>query len=384
MYNILNGVRVLDLSRYISGPSCCRILADMGAEVIKVEKAGHGDEGRHCGPFCNGSSLYFCAYNRNKKSITIDFRSEKGKAVLRRLIEKSDIIVENFKAGTMAAMGLGFDEIQKINPRAILVSITGFGQFGPDSKRPAYDQIISYRSHLYEKVAEGDFRLGPELLSDTIMGMNAAMSAILALYDRVNTGKGQWVDCCMLTSSVGSWPIGLANYAANGDRGGYIIDAPNGKFQTKDGSWMILISGPQPMFMRLREIIDNPIIKDEQYINVENRIRDCELLCEIVRDWMKNKTSEEVDEIMAKNGITCGKIATWGDVLNDRQLKSRDDLIHLPVKNCGTVPYAKYPAKFSGHEYIEDTPVPELGADNVSVLGELLGMTPEEAEEYTK
>lgn len=384
MINILKNVRVLDLSRYISGPSCCRILADMGAEVIKVEKAGHGDEGRHCGPFCNGSSLYFNAYNRNKKSVTVDFRSEKGKVVLRRLIEKSDVIVENFKAGTMAKMGFSFEEIQKINPRAILVSITGFGQFGPDSARPAYDRIVSYRSHLYSKIAEGVFSLGPDLLSDTIMGMNAAMSTILALYDRINTGKGQWVDCCMLTSSVGSWPIALADYAANGDRDEYSIDAPNGEFQTKDGSWMVLISGPQPMFMRLREIIDDPIIKDEQYIDVENRIRDGELLCQIVRDWMKTKTCEEVDEIMAKNSITCGKIATWEDVLNDRQLKFRDDLIHLPVKGCGTVPYAKYPATFSGHEYIEDTPVPELGADNVTVLSELLGMTPEEAEEYTK
>ena len=384
MYNILNGVRVLDLSRYISGPSCCRILADMGAEVIKVEKAGHGDEGRHCGPFCNGSSLYFNAYNRNKKSVTVDFRSEKGKTVLRGLIEKSDVIVENFKAGTMAKMGFSFEEIQKINPRAILVSITGFGQFGPDAARPAYDQIVSYRSHLYAKIGEGNFQLGPDLLSDTIMGINAAMSTILALYDRINTGKGQWVDCCMLTSSVGSWPIGLADFAANGDRDVYMIDAPNGKFQTKDGSWMVVISGPQPMFMRLREIIDNPIIKEEQYINVENRIRDSELLCQIVRDWMKTKTCEEVDEIMAKNSITCGKIATWADVLNDRQLKFRDDLIHLPVKNCGTVPYAKHPATFSGHEYIEDTPVPELGADNVSILVDLLGMTPEMAEEYTK
>ncbi len=384
MYQILNGIRVLDLSRYISGPSCCRILADMGAEVIKVEKAGHGDEGRHCGPMKNGSSLYFSAYNRNKKSVTVDFRSDRGKTVLRGLIEKSDVIVENFKAGTMAAMGFGFEEIQKINPRAILVSITGFGQFGPDAKRPAYDQIVSYRAHLYEKVGEGEFRLGPDLMSDTIMGMQAAMSAVLALYDRTNTGKGQWVDCCMLTSSVGSWPIGLADYAANGDRDVYMIDAPNGKFKTKDGSWMVLISGPQPMFMRLRELVEDPVFQDEKYIQVENRIRDEKLLCDILRKWMLERTSDEVDALMAKNGITCGKIATWDDVLHDRQLAFREDLIQLPVKNCGTVPYAKYPATFSAHPYLEDKPVPELGEDNEAVLGELLGMTPEEAAAYTK
>ncbi|MBR5471216.1 MAG: CoA transferase [Oscillibacter sp.] len=383
MIKILDDVRVLDLSRYISGPSCCRILADMGAEVIKVEKAGHGDEGRHCGPFHNGSSLYFPAYNRNKKSITIDFRSEKGKAVLRGLIEKSDVIVENFRAGTMAKMGLGFEEIQKINPGAILVSINGFGQFGPDSKRPAYDQIISYRAHLYSNPAEGEFHLGPDLMSDTIMGMNAATAAILALYDRKKTGKGQWLDCCMLTSSVGSWPIALADYAMNGDRGPYLIDAPNGIFKTKDG-YVQLTSGPQPMFMRLREIIEDPIIQDEKYIDGKNRIQDADLLVERVAVWMKEHTCAEVDEIMDTNGITCGKVCTWQDVLDDRQLAYRDDIIHLPVKNCGTVPYAKFPVHFSGHEYLEDTPVPELGENNIDILTSLLGMTPEEAEAHTK
>ena len=256
MINILHDVRVLDLSRYISGPSCCRILADMGAEVIKVEKAGHGDEGRHCGPFHNGSSLYFSAYNRNKKSITIDFRSENGQKVLRGLIAKSDVVVENFKAGTMEAMGLGYEEMKKINPRIILASITGFGQKGPEAKRPAYDEIISCRSRLYAPMGEGKYCIGPDLMSDTIAGMNAATSIVLALYDRKNTGKGQWIDYCMLTSSVGSQPISMADYAMNGEHDAYFIDAPNGVFETTDG-WFQFTVGPQPMFMWFREVIDD-------------------------------------------------------------------------------------------------------------------------------
>lgn len=383
MYRILNGIRVLDLSRYISGPSCCRILADMGAEVIKIEKAGHGDEGRHCGPFLNGSSLYFSAYNRNKKSITVDFRSEKGKHVLRQMIETCDVIVENFKAGTMAAMGFGYEKIKEINPRAILVSITGFGQSGPDSARPAYDQIISYRAHLFANGKDGEFHLGPDLMSDTIMGMNAAMSAVLALYDRNNTGKGQWVDCCMLTSSVGSWPLAMADYAAYGDHEKYMIDSPSGVFKTADG-YVALTAGPQPMYMRLREIIDDPVIQDEQYIDVANRVRDDAVLMERIGAWMATRTCAEVDAIMSANNITCGKVSTWADVLTDRQLKYRDDIIHLPVKNCGTIPYAKFPAHFSEHDYITDKPAPDLGEDNESVLKELLGMSAEEIEEYTK
>jgi len=384
MYEILNDIRVLDLSRYISGPSCCRILADMGAEVIKVEKAGHGDEGRHCGPFLNGSSLYFSAYNRNKKSVSVDFRSEKGKEILRRLIEKSDVIVENFKAGTMEAMGFSYQEIAKINPRAILASITGFGQFGPDSKRPAYDQIVSLRAHLYAKgERDGEFHIGPDLMSDTIMGINAALAIMVALRDRDKTGKGQWLDCCMLTSSVGSWPLAMADYAAYGEREKYLIDAPNGIFKAKDG-YMQLTCGPQPMFMRVREVIEDPIIQDEKYIDVNNRIKDADLMVSRIAAWMEERTCEEIDEIMAEHGVTCGKICTWEDVLNDRQLAYREDLIQLPVKNCGTIPYAKFPAHFSGHEYITDTPVPELGADNITILTELLGMSMEEAKEYTR
>jgi len=384
MYKILNNIRVLDLSRYISGPSCCRILADMGAEVIKVEKAGYGDEGRRCGPMKNGSSLYFSAYNRNKKSITIDFRSDRGKDVLRRLIEKSDMIVENFKAGTMAAMGLSYEEISKINPRAILVSITGFGQFGPDSRRPAYDQIISYRAHLYAKIGEDDFQLGPDLMSDTIMGMNAAMAAILALYERTVTGKGRWVDCCMLTSSVSSWPIGLADYAANGDHGEYVIDSPNGRYKAKDGKWMSIVAGSQPMFLRLREVIDDPVLRDEKYLDLKNRVHDNDIMCGAVGAWVKERASDEVDKTMSTAGIPCGKVCSWDEVLNDRQLAYREDIIQLPVKNCGTIPYAKFPAKFYGLEYIEDTQVPEFGEHNMEILSEILGMTPEEVEVYTK
>ena len=169
----------------------------------------------------------------------------------------------------------------------------------------------------------------------------------------------------------------------NGEHDAYFIDAPNGVFETTDG-WFQFTVGPQPMFMRFREVIDDPVLKDEKYIDVNNRIRDYELLCNCINNWTKQYSSEELDQILADNAIAGGKLSTWEDVLNDRQLKYRDDIMQLPVKNCGTVPYAKYPAKFSNHEYIEDTPAPELGADNFAVLSALLGMTPEEVEEHTK
>jgi hypothetical protein len=162
-----------------------------------------------------------------------------------------------------------------------------------------------------------------------------------------------------------------------------LIDAPNGIFKTKDG-YMQLTCGPQPMFMRVRDVIEDPILQDEKYIDVNNRIKDADLLVGRITAWMAERTCAEVDELMAENSVTCGKICTWDDVLNDRQLAYREDLIQLPVKNCGTIPYAKFPAHFSGHEYITDTRVPELGENNVEVLSGLLGMAPEEIEAYTK
>lgn len=383
MYNILNDIRVLDLCRYISGPSCCRILGDMGAEVIKVEKAGRGDETRVSGPFVNGVSLYFPSFNRNKKSVTVDFRSDNGKELLRRLIEKSDVIVENFKAGTMAAMGFSFEEIHKINPRAILVSITGFGQTGPDAKRPAYDAIVSYRGRMYEPLGGGKFSVGGGMLSDIMAGINAALSIMLALYDRQRTGLGQHIDLCMLTSSVSAMPIDMANYAINGPTENILIDAPNGFFLTKDDKWMMLIVGPQPMFMRLREMVDDPVLRDEQYIDVAARIRDNDMLKEHVSNWVRTKTSDELDEMMAGVGITCVKVSDWDDVLQDRQLKHRDDFIHMEIDGVGTVPFVKFPAKFSNLEYVEDSLPPELGADNMEILTGLLGMSPDEVARYT-
>ena len=383
MYNILNDIRVLDLSRYVSGPTCTRILADMGAEVIKVEKAGQGDDTRLMGPYYNGKTLYFPSYNRNKKSVTVDFRSDNGKELIRRLIEKSDVIVENFKAGTMAAMGFSFEEIQKINPRTILLSITGFGQTGPDAKLPAYDGIVSYRSRLYQDLGNGQFSTGGGMLSDAMAGINGALSVMLALYHRQKTGLGQHIDLCMVTSSVGTMPMDLANYAKNGPTDNMLIDAPNGFFQTKDEKWMMIIAGPQPMFLRLRELLKDPVIRDEKYKEIPNRLQDNDLLKEILSSWVKERTCDEVYEIMTTTGITCAKVADWEDVLRDRQLLYRGDIAQMPHEGGGTIPYVKFPSKFSNLEYTEDFPAPELGRDNKEILTTLLGMTEEEVEKYT-
>lgn len=380
MINILKGIRVLDLGRYISAPTCCRILADMGAEVIKVERTRGGDDARNLPPYWDGESLYFASFNRNKKSVTVDFRSDKGKEILRRLIEKSDVVVENFRVGTMEAMGLGYEEMKKINPRIILLSISGYGQDGPDALRPAFDGIISSRAHLYEET-NGEFHRGPELMSDTLSGIHSALAAVLALYDREKTGQGQWIDAPMLTSSASMQPILLANAAVHDGQDGYSVDSPNGTFRTEDG-WYTIHCGPQAMFLLLARVVGDPVLLDEKYLDVNNRVRDDAFLKERLSQWFITKTNQELTQIFMEHSIPGGPVGTLTDVLNDRQLRHRNDLMDLPMKNGGTVPFVRFPAKFSGHEELQDSGAPALGKDNFSVLTEILGMTEEEAKDY--
>ena len=380
MIDILKGVRVLDLGRYISAPTCCRILADMGAEVIKVERVRGGDDARSLPPFQEGDSLYFASFNRNKKSITVDFRSEKGKELLRRLIEKSDVVVENFRVGTMEAMGFGYEEVGKINPRAIMLSISGYGQDGPDALRPAFDGIISSRAHLYEE-KDGGFCRGPELMSDTLSGIHSALAVVLALYDREKTGKGQWIDAPMLTSSASMQPILLANAAVNPGQNEYSVDSPNGTFRTKDG-WYTIHCGPQAMFLLLAKLVNDPVLLDEKYLDVNVRVREDAVLKERLGLWFMERTNEEITALFMEHAIPGGPVSTLTDVLNDRQLRHRGDIADIPMKNGGTVPFVKFPAKFSGHEEQQDSGAPALGEDNLSVLTDVLGMTEEEANTY--
>src|SRR3990172_11230533 len=199
----LNGIRVLDLSRFVAGPFCCQILGDNGADVVKVEKRD-GEPARHLPPLVQDESLYFIAYNGSKRGVTINFRSPEGLALLRRLIGKADILVENFRAGTMEKMGLGYETLAATNPGLIMVSISGFGIQGPYTGRPAFDEIIQSMSGLASMTGASD---GPPTLTGTyvadfVTGLYAAIGALVALHLREQTGRGQWVQTNLLDSLV--------------------------------------------------------------------------------------------------------------------------------------------------------------------------------------
>ena len=217
MKGILNGVRVVDLTRYISGPFCGMLLADMGAEVIKVEKPGEGEISRTVGPWKNDVSLFFVTCNRNKKSVTADIRKPEGMAILKKLIAESDVLLENFRAGMMEKIGLGYEEVKKINPKIIMVSVSGFGQGGPWRDRPAFDGIISAVSGV-TRMEDGHVERSKGAIHDHMAGMYAMMGTMLALYDRERTGKGQYVDVAMIASSTMVRSDAIANAYLNGDQ----------------------------------------------------------------------------------------------------------------------------------------------------------------------
>lgn len=384
MYDILKGIRVLDFSRYMSGPYCGQILADMGAEVIKVEKINGGDETRGLGPWVDGQSLYYPAFNRNKKSVALDFRSDEGKKILRQLAEKADVILENFRPGTLAKMGIGYETMKDVNPGLIVASITGFGQEGPYKDRAAFDSIVTHMS--------GMSWIQPELnapvkskgaISDITASIYTALSIVLALYQRQKTGRGQWIDCAMFSGSVAYGTVNLANYAMTGNRGENSApdSAPQGPCRAKDG-WLSIHVGTGPMFARVKKIISDPRLHEEKYNDVKNRVEDRQYLMSVVEDWMKDKTCAEVEEIFVREGIPVGILGTWDRLYNDKQLNFRNDIVKVNVPGIGEVPYCAFPVKFSDGEQDVPNTSAKLGEHNVEILTQLLGMSAEDAERF--
>lgn len=374
MSGVLDGIRVLDFSRYIAGPYCGMLLADMGAEVIKVEKLNGGDETRTLGPWKDGTSLYFPGYNRNKKSVTVNFRSPEGVALVKKLIASADVVLENFRTGTMAKMGLDYETIKQINPKIIVVSVTGFGQVGPYSTKAAFDNIISAISGVARITPRGVVT-SRGALNDFMAAMYAAYGIALALYDRKQTGKGQYIDVSMYASSAMLRSVAIADVAMNHELAQEDKDdsAPYGYIPTKDG-WLAFHAGTDPMYPRLLGVIDDPILHDPKYKDVMVRVEDCEKLMNIVAEWAADKTNAEIEKIFDAAQIPVGPVATPEVLLNSKHLRETGHIVNVPVDGIGDVPFCGFPFTMSEHTEIEYRKAPGLGEDNDAVYGEL-GLT---------
>ncbi|MEO5965306.1 MAG: CoA transferase, partial [Candidatus Limnocylindrales bacterium] len=310
----LDGFRVLDLSRFIAGPFCGQILGDMGADVIKVERPG-GEDARSQGPFLDGESLYAMAYNRNKSSLTLDTRNPLAGPVLERLVAWADVLIENYRPGTLAAMGLGWERLHQAYPRLVLTSLSGFGQTGPLAERPLFDPIAQAASGLMSLTGEPD---GPPMLAGTyiadhVAGLYGAIGTQAALMARAWTGVGQRVDVASLdalVSVLGTRPMAYAMLGAQSERRGSRdpYSAPANVFPTTDGH-VYLHAGTDSLFPRLCAVIGrDDLAADPQFATIASRLGNVDALEAEVAAWTSARSSDEVEAVMAAAGVPCATV----------------------------------------------------------------------------
>ena len=385
MSKILEGVRVVDLTRYISGPYCAMMMADQGAEVIKIERPGRGDISRTVGPWLNDVSIFFPMMNRNKKSITVDMRKPEGMDLVKKLIAESDVVVENFAAGTTEKMGLTYEELKKINPGIIMVSITGFGHAGPWKDRKAFDGIISAVSGV-TRIEPDHIERSKGALHDHMAGMYAFIGALLALYEKKQTGKGQYVDVAMIASSAMIRSDAIADCFLRGNEAAMGAEdaAPYGYIPAKDG-WVNFYATTDPMYHKLLELIpDDEFLHEERFYNdMTCRTNHLKELMEHISAWSKDKTCDELEAIFLEADLPCGIVATPERLLNNPQLNDQGYIMHMDVTGIGKdIPYMGSPIKLSGHPDMEYRPAPGIGDDNDEIFHKVLGLNDEEIAAY--
>ncbi len=374
----LSGFRILDLTRIISGPFCTSLLADMGAEVIKIETPGEGDPVRAQGVIRDGLSWYFANYNRNKKSVTLDLYSEEGKAVLRRLIAECDVIVENYRPGVMQKMGLGDEALKALKPDIIHCSINGFGTTGPYRDRPAFDfiaQAMSGFMSLNGAESQPPMRAGPPI-SDLVAGMNGALGIVAALLRRERTGQGDSVSVSLLGSMIGLLSFQASNYFADGrlpartgnDHG---IASPYGLFETADGQVAIAPSNDVVYHKLLDALELSELRADPRFATNADRMRNRGAITEAIQTRTRQHTSAHWIERLNRFGVPCGQVLNLQEVFQDPQVQDQRMAIDVPHGAHGDVRMLGFPIKFAQAEARPVQPAPALGADTRDVLLQL-------------
>lgn len=380
----LDGLRVLDLSRFIAGPYCAMMLGDMGAEVVKIEPPGDGEYARRALPAVEGQSLYTFIVNRNKKSLAIDLRHPEGLATLRALIAKADVLVENFRPGTMEQMGLGWEAVHALNPRLVMARISGFGQDGPLAQKQCFDGVAQAMSGLMDMTGQPD---GPPTMIGSFMcdyttGMYAALGILAALNARHATGVGQLVDVSLLESALSMLMTAIPQHklfgqtmTRVGSRDRYV--APSNTFQAGDGRYVLMVGGDDNMFPRVLRAMKRPaLIEDPRFATMASRLEHREAVEGIVADWMMAHTADQVVARLEAEGVPCAKIARVDEVVDNPQLAHRGAIRDVPFGDA-TVPMQGVTIHLSGTPLTIRRPLPRVGEHNAEVLAAWLGHGPD-------
>lgn len=380
----LRGLRVLDLTRVLAGPTCTQMLGDLGAEIIKIERPEAGDDTRgFAPPFWPNTkeSAYFLGANRNKKSVTLDIAKPEGQAIVHRLLESCEILAENFKVGALAKYGLGWEQLQPKHPRLIYCSITGFGQDGPYAPRPGYDALVQAMGGVMSLT--GDPNGSPQKvgipIADLFAGLYGCIGILAALNHRHATGQGQRVDIGMLDTHVAWLANQGMNYLATGENPPRLGNqhpniAPYQEFPTKDG-YVILAVGNDPTFERFCKAVGlEALLADPRFATNAKRVENRAAVTEALTPTMRSRTTAEWVEKLEALKIGCGPINTLSQVFADPQVRARGCVVEMPHASGETVKVIANPVRLSATPADYRAPPPTLGQHTAEVLGGLLGM----------
>ena len=386
----LTDVRVIELGSLLAGPFCGQLLADMGAEVIKIEAPGQGDPMRIWGQEkANGRSLWWPIVARNKKSVTINCRVPDGQALVRQLVEKSDVLLENFRPGTMERWGLGYDELRQINPGLIMIRVSGQGQTGPYAKRAGYGSIGEAMGGL--RYVVGDPSTPPSRMGisigDSLAATFATVGGLAALHHRNRTGEGQIVDSAIYEAVLAMMESLVAEYQQTGyvrERTGSILPnvAPSNVYPTADDKMILIAANQDTVFRRFAAAMGrDELADDKRYSTHAARGERQAELDALIADWTKTKSAAELTELMEEHGVPVGKIYRAPDMLEDAHFKARDAIIKVMHPEIGELAMQNVVPKLSLTPGRVRHTGPELGEHNAQVFGEILDLSTAEQEE---
>jgi len=393
----LEGIRVISATGALFGPYCAMLLGNMGAEVIKIEKPGTGDMCRDWGPFFPGvkgpdKSAYYAGIHRGQKSVAINLKNEKAKQLLKELVKKSDVFIQNFKPGTLEEWGLGYEDLKKINPRIIYAAGSGFGQYGPYSSWASYDIIGQAMGGFMDMNGWPDkppCRAGSSI-GDIASGMFLCIGILAALRYRDQTGKGQLVDVAPVDSMLAGSETAALKYTVEGivpTRSGaaHPTITPFDIYPTTDG-WVCIAAGNDGIFKRLADAMGKPeMVKDPRFDTNPHRNKNYGALKPIISDWTKDKKKWDITNLLHKSDIPCAPVYNIKEVVEDDHVaKHREMIVEVDQPPYGKVRMLGFPIKFSETKIIPTEPAPMLGQHTEEVLGGLLGYTKAELEQFKK
>ncbi len=378
---VLDGVTVLDLTRVLAGPYCGMFFADMGADVIKIERPGKGDDSRVFFPQVNGESAYYMNLNRNKKGITLNLKSEEGKKVFLDLVKSADIVIENYRPGTMDKLGLGYETLKEINPGLVYGCVSGFGQYGPYSQRAGYDIIGQAMGGLMSTTGwpGGEPTRSGTAISDVLGGLNLSIGVLGAYIKRLKTGEGQLVDVSLVDSVVSALEIITQIYLTSGEipqRIGNRYESvyPYDSFRAKDGS-IVIACGNDKLFNIFANYMGKPeLIEDERFKSNIHRVRNHADLKPIIEEWLKDFTMDEAVDGILSTGVPAGPIYTIDKIAEDEHIaNAREMFVEVDHPVAGKVKITGNQLKFSSDKISINNPAPVLGQHSDEILLKYLG-----------